>query len=82
MLSAISDPFAPLHAPRLERRRLHRLTDILGIALCAVICGAESWIEMEQYGLARQVWRGQWLGLEDGIPSHATLARVFARLDL
>ena len=80
MLPAILEHFAPLQDPRIERTRLHSLPDILGIALCAVICGAESWVEIEAYGRAKQEWLRQWLGLAKGIPSHDTFARVFARL--
>jgi hypothetical protein len=81
MLPAILEHFAPLQDPRIERTRLHSLTDILGIALCAVICGADSWVEIEEYGRAKQEWLRQWLGLANSVPSHDTLARVFARLD-
>ena len=81
MLPALLQHFADLDDPRLARTRLHPLRDILGIALCAVICGADTWVEIEQYGLAKQEWLAQWLCLANGIPSHDTFARVFARLD-
>ena len=81
MLPSLLQHFADLPDPRVNRTRLHRLSDILGIALCAVICGADSWVEMEQYGLAKQAWLSQWLPLDNGIPSHDTFARVFAALD-
>ena len=81
MLPALLQHFTSLDDPRLSRTRLHTFTDILGIALCAVICGADTWIEIEAYGLAKQEWLQEWLTLENGIPSHDTFARVFARLD-
>jgi predicted transposase YbfD/YdcC len=81
MLPSILAYFADLDDPRVERTRLHSLLDILGIALCAVISGADSWVEIAEYGRAKQAWLGQWLALPNGIPSHDTFARVFARLD-
>lgn len=51
------------------------------IAVCAVICGADSWVEVEEFGRAKQAWLEQMLGLEHGIPSHDTFGRVFALLD-
>jgi predicted transposase YbfD/YdcC len=53
---------------------------MVGIALCAVLCGADSWVEIAEYGRAKQPWLSQWLVLQNGIPSHDTFARVFARL--
>jgi len=73
--------FADLDDPRDERGKDHRLLDILAIAICAVICGAESWVDIELYGQSKQEWLGTFLSLDNGIPSHDTFARVFARLD-
>jgi hypothetical protein len=73
--------FAELEDPRIERSKEHLLLDIVGIAICAVICGADSWVDMEAYGEAKQEWLGQFLALPNGIPSHDTFSRVFARLD-
>lgn len=67
--------------PRLERKRLHPLPTLLGIALCAVICGADSFVGMEEYGQSKYDWLASWLPLPNGIPSHDTFARVFARLE-
>src|SRR5712691_714384 len=72
--------FAEVTDPRVERTRLHLLRDILVIAICAVICGADSWVEMEAYGHAKEAWLRQFLVLPNGIPSHDTFGRVFARL--
>src|SRR4026207_1962771 len=72
--------FAELTDPRVDRGKLHLLLDILVIALCAVICGADSWVEMEAYGRAKEQWLRQFLALPNGIPSHDTFARVLARL--
>jgi predicted transposase YbfD/YdcC len=66
--------------PRIERTKKHLLTDILTIAICAVICGAEGWEDIELYGEANEKWFRSFLDLPNGIPSHDTLARVFAKL--
>lgn len=73
--------FDELEDPRMERTKLHSLEDILFIALCAVICGADSWTEVEVFGWAKREWLSQYLTLPNGIPSHDTFGRVFSRLD-
>ncbi len=73
--------FADLPDPRVDRTKKHRLDDILVIALCAVICGADSFEEMERFGKARRDWLKGFLALPHGIPSHDTFNRVFAALD-
>lgn len=78
--ATIATYFAELSDPRVERTRLHELLDILVIAICAVICGADSWVEMEAYGCAKEKWLRQLLALPHGIPSHDTFGRVLARL--
>ena len=79
--AAITEYFAELTDPRVERTKRHLLLDILVIALCAVICGAEGWVDLEAYGKAKEAWLRQFLVLPHGIPSHDTFARVLARLD-
>lgn len=73
--------FSTLADPRRAETIEHRLLDILAIAICAVICGAESWTDIEEYGKAKQAWLETFLSLPNGIPSHDTFARVFARID-
>jgi predicted transposase YbfD/YdcC len=73
--------FADLPDPRVNRTRKHRLDDILGITLCAVICGADSFEEIERFGDAREEWLRRFLALPNGIPSHDTFNRVLAALD-
>jgi hypothetical protein len=80
MLPSLLQHFEALDAPRLSRRRLPPLMTLLGIAICAVLCGADSWTATEAYGNAKQEWLAQWLDLTNGIPSHDTFARVFARI--
>jgi len=78
---SITDHFADLEDPRIDRTRLHKLFDIITIAICAVICGADSWVEIEEFGNAKIDWFGTFLELTNGIPSHDTFGRVFALLD-
>jgi predicted transposase YbfD/YdcC len=72
--------FANLKDPRRAHRRLHLLQDILVIALCAVIAGAQDWQEVETFGRKRLDWLRRFLELPNGIPSHDTFERVFDRL--
>src|SRR5690348_1858662 len=71
--------FAPLKDPRRAHRRLHRLQDIIVIALCAVIAGAQDWQEVETFGRKRRDWLQRFLQLPNGIPAHDTFERVFDR---
>lgn len=75
------DYFADLADPRQEDRCDHKLIDILFIAICAVICGADGFTDMEEFGLAKVTWLRQFLELPHGIPSHDTFGRVLARLN-
>jgi predicted transposase YbfD/YdcC len=72
--------FAKLKDPRRRHRRLHDLQDIIVIALCAVIAGAQDWQEIETFGRKRQDWLRRFLRLANGIPSHDTFERVFDRI--
>jgi predicted transposase YbfD/YdcC len=75
------DAFASLNDPRVERTKHHSLIDIISIAICAVICGADSWVALETFGKAKQPWLQRYLALPNGIPSHDTFGRFFAALD-
>ena len=70
-----------LDDPRYDRNQLHRLTDILTIAVCAVLSGAETWEGIAAYGRAKEAFFRRFLPLTNGIPSHDTFLRVFAKLD-
>jgi len=78
MVAAIADYFGEIEDPRDYRAKKHELIDIITIALCAVICGADSWTDIENYGKAKIDWLKTFLLLENGIPSHDTFGRIFA----
>lgn len=79
--SCLEEYFGQIPDPRVERTRAHQLLDIIAIALFAVLSGADSWVAIETYGNAKRHWLESFLALPNGIPSHDTIARVFARLD-
>jgi predicted transposase YbfD/YdcC len=79
--TSISEHFAELTDPRRDHLKEHRLLDIVTITLCAVICGADDWVNVAMFGRAKEAWLRTFLALPGGIPSHDTFGRVFARLD-
>ena len=78
---SIREHFEFLPDPRIERQKLHNLIDIGTITICAVICGAEAWTQVEAFGKAKEDWFRTFLELPNGIPSHDTFGRYFSRLD-
>ena len=78
---ALLEHFASVPDPRIERHRWHKLSDILVIAVCAVLSGAESYPAIEDFGSEREGWLSQFLELPAGIPSHDTFNRVLRLLD-
>jgi len=80
MPHTVLDFFADLPDPRIERTKLHKLEDILAVTICAVICGAEGWTDIELFGRSKQSWLETFLELPNGIPSHDTFARVIASI--
>ncbi len=80
-IAAIVTHFETLTDPRIERTRQHCLLDMIVIALCATIAGADGWADVERFGKAKHAWFARFLELPHGIPSHDTFGRVFARLD-
>lgn len=73
--------FSILPDPRVDRTKKHRLIDVLFIAVCTIICGGETFVDMEWFGEAKEEWLGKFLELPHGIPSHDTFGRVFSLLD-
>lgn len=78
--AALMDHFGELEDPRIDRHKEHKLIDLLVIAICAILCGANDWVAVETFGKAKQEWFQQFLELPHGIPSHDTFGRVFALL--
>lgn len=73
--------FKEVPDPRINRRKEHELVDILVIAVCTLICGGETFNDMEDFGNAKYDWFKTFLTLRNGIPSHDTFNRVFSLLD-
>ncbi len=73
--------FGNLEDPRSDHTKRHQLIDIITIAICGVICGADSWVDLELFGKSKKGWLQGFLELPNGIPSHDTFGRVFALLD-
>ena len=76
----IGSYFATVDDPRKERTRDHALLDIIVIALAAIICGADSWVAVAEFGRFKQAWLRTFLDLPNGIPSHDTFGRVTQRV--
>jgi hypothetical protein len=72
--------FANIEDPRMQRTQLHKLGDVLFIAVCATICGANAFTAMEEFGRSKFAWLKQFLELPHGIPSHDTFRNVFIAL--
>ena len=80
-IATIAAHFAEIDDPRVDWNKSHELLDIIIIAICAVICGANNWIQIEEFGSSKREWLELFLELKSGIPSHDTFNRVFSRLD-
>src|SRR5574341_1662412 len=80
-LEAIEEHFSKVSDPRKDRTKDHKLIEIIAIAICAVICGAEGWVDIENFGNSKLAWLKTFLELPNGIPSHDTFGRVFSMLD-
>jgi hypothetical protein len=72
MPTSLETCFSDLPDPRVQGRCDHKLMDILIIAVCAALCGADSWVAVETVGKAKETWFREFLKLENGIPSHDT----------
>ena len=81
IIALLTERFSDLEDPRTGRATRHELIDVVVIAICAVICGADSWVDVEMFGKSKKNWLSQLLALPNGIPSHDTFGRVFARLN-
>lgn len=79
-MGRIADYFSNLQDPRSDNRS-HLLLDIIIIAICAAICDADTWTDVELFGQSKEQWFRKFLELPHGIPSHDTFSRVFALID-
>lgn len=79
--TVIEAHFGRVPDPRIARNQRHRLVDILVIAVCGVLCGADTWVDIALFGEAKVSWLRSFLALPNGIPSHDTFGRVFARIN-
>jgi predicted transposase YbfD/YdcC len=80
-MSGFFEHFGALPDPRVERTRLHKLSDILFMTIAAVLSGCDDWNEIELYAETKEPWLRRYLELPGGIPSHDTFNRVFSLLD-
>lgn len=80
-LTSIHKCFGDLEDPRVQGRCDYPLIEVVTIAICAVIAGAEGWTDIETFGKSKEAWLKQFLELENGIPSHDTFGDVFAMID-
>lgn len=78
--TSIQECFGDLPDPRMEGKVHHKLLDIVVIAICAVLSGADTWVDVEAYARAKREWFQTFLQLPNGIPSHDTFGRVFSLL--
>jgi predicted transposase YbfD/YdcC len=78
--AALLEHFGELADPRIDRHKEHKLIDVLVIAICALLCGANDWVAVETFGQAKRGWFARFLALAHGIPSHDTFGRVVALL--
>ncbi|HID34080.1 MAG TPA: ISAs1 family transposase [Anaerolineae bacterium] len=78
---SIIDFFSDIPDPRVNRTKHHPLINIITMAICAVLSGADTWTEIEAFGHAKKAWLSAFLDLKPGIPSHDTFGRVFAQID-
>lgn len=81
MANSIQEHFADLPDPRRAQGRRHRLSDMIIIAVTAVVCCADGWADVADFGNAKLKWFATFLDLPHGIPCQDTFERVFARLD-
>jgi hypothetical protein len=67
--------------PRLDRKKLHKLTDILFLSICACLCGCDTWEDIHEFSEIQEEWLKRYIKLPNGIPSADTIVRVFSLID-
>lgn len=81
VIGRITEHFGKVSDPRIGNATRHKLLDIIVIAICAVICGADGWSDVALFGKSKFKWFKTFLELPHGIPSHDTFGRVFGRIN-
>lgn len=76
-MAILFEHFSDLPAPHREHGRLHKLTDVVILTIPGVICGADGWVQVEEFGTAKEEWLKTLLELDNGTPSHDTMGRIF-----
>lgn len=79
--ATIEAHFGQIEDPRVDYLIIHPFINIMTIALCAIIAGADTWADVARFGQSKQSWLGEFLNLENGTPSHDTFSALFARLN-
>ena len=74
---ALASYFVAVDDPRIERTKAHNLLDIIIITICAVICGADDWVSVAEFGTSKHAWLQTFLQLPNGIPSHDQFQQSF-----
>jgi predicted transposase YbfD/YdcC len=80
-VGSIAKHFGKVKDPRIDRTKHHKLLDIILIAICGVICGADGWVDIALFGKSKLEWLKTFMKLPNGIPSHDTFGRVFAAIN-
>ena len=80
-IPSILHHFSDINDPRIHRQKNHLLPNIFFITICAVICGADDWATIEEFGKSNKEWFTEQLDLKHGIPSHDTFSRVYSLID-
>ncbi|MFZ5664733.1 MAG: ISAs1 family transposase [Pseudomonadota bacterium] len=80
MSVTLLEHFSSIEDPRIDRHKLHTLSSIIFLTICAVLSGCNDWDEIEEYGIEKEEWLKKYVEFPNGIPSHDTINRVFARL--
>ena len=81
MNCSIVEHFSTLNDPRIERKKLHQLMDIIVLSICATLSGAQGWEDIEEFGRNKVDWLRQFVPLKNGVPSHDCISYVLSRLD-
>lgn len=77
----LMEHFEHVKDPRRDQGKRHKLEDIITLTISGIVCGANNWVEIEEYGKSKREWLSTFLELPHGIPSHDTLSDVFGRVN-